>query len=167
VLFLDEPTIGLDVVSQRTVREFLRQHNQTHRTTILLTSHYMSDIEALCRRVVIIDRGAIFFDGPLAEVVDRFASSKLVTVELEGNATPAVEELQQFGKILEQVPGRIRLKVPRQRVIPVCKALLEQLPVADLDIQDVSVEDVIRNLFIRSDNPSASGETTFHFPRAA
>jgi ABC-type uncharacterized transport system ATPase subunit len=99
--------------------------------------------------------------------VDRFASSKLVTVELEGNATPAVEELQQFGKILEQVPGRIRLKVPRQRVIPVCKALLEQLPVADLDIQDVSVEDVIRNLFIRSDNPSASGETTFHFPRAA
>jgi ABC-2 type transport system ATP-binding protein len=167
VLFLDEPTIGLDVVSQRTVREFLRQHNQTHRTTILLTSHYMSDIEALCRRVVIIDRGAIFFDGPLAEVVDRFASSKLVTVELEGNATPAVEELQQFGKILEQVPGRIRLKVPRQRVIPVCKALLERLPVADLDIQDVSVEDVIRNLFIRSDNPSASGETTFHFPRAA
>jgi ABC-2 type transport system ATP-binding protein len=167
ILFLDEPTIGLDVVSQRTVREFLRQHNQTHKTTILLTSHYMSDIEALCRRVIIIDRGAIFFDGPLADVVDRFANSKLVTVELEGNAAPSAEELQQFGKILEQVPGRIRLKVPRQRVIPACKALLERLPVADLDIQDVSVEDVIRNLFIRSDNPSASGETTFHFPRAA
>ena len=167
VLFLDEPTIGLDVVSQRTVREFLRGYNLAHKTTILLTSHYMSDIEALCRRVIIIDRGAISFDGPLAEVVDRFAGSKLITVELEGNSQPPMDELLSFGKVLEQVPGRIRLKVPRQRVIPVCKALLERLPVTDLDIQDVSTEDAIRNLFIRADDPNATGETTFHFTRAA
>ena len=167
VLFLDEPTIGLDVVSQRIVREFLRSYNLTHKTTILLTSHYMSDIEALCRRVIIIDGGRISFDGPLAEVVDRFASSKLITVELEGKANPPMEKLLTFGKVLEQVPGRIRLKVPRPQVIAVCKALLEQLPVIDLDVQDVSTEDAIRNLFIRADDPNATGDTTFHFPRAA
>src|SRR6266576_1565028 len=80
VLLLDEPTIGLDVVSQKTVREFLRRHNHTQQTTILLTSHYMADIQALCERVVIIDHGTIFFDGSLSEVVDRFADSKLITI---------------------------------------------------------------------------------------
>ncbi len=81
VLFLDEPTIGLDVVSQKIVREFLRAHNAREKTTILLTSHYMNDIEALCERVIIIDRGTIFFDGKLADVVDRFADSKLLTIQ--------------------------------------------------------------------------------------
>jgi len=167
VLFLDEPTIGLDVVSQRTVRDFLRRYNREHKTTILLTSHYMSDIEVLCRRVIIIDDGMISFDGPLTEVVDRFASSKLVTIELENKANPALEALQPFGKVLESVPGRVRLKVARSQVIPVCKALLERFPVIDLDIQDVSTEDAIRNLFIRANDPNATGDTTFHFTRAA
>jgi ABC-2 type transport system ATP-binding protein len=167
VLFLDEPTIGLDVVSQRTVREFLRGYNHTHKTTILLTSHYMSDIEALCRRVIIIDGGVISFDGPLAAVVDRFASSKMITIELENNCDPPIEKLLAFGKVLEQVPNRIRLKVPRLSVVSTCKALLEQLRVVDLEIQDVSTEDAIRNLFIRADDPNATGDTTFHFPRAA
>ena len=167
VLFLDEPTIGLDVVSQRTVREFLREYNRAHRTTILLTSHYMADIEALCRRVIIIDRGAIFFDGALEEVVDRSASSKLVTVELEGNTAPPAADFETFGKVLEHTPGRIRIKVPRQRVAPVCKALLEKFPVTDLDIQEVSAEDALRNLFLRSDGAQANDETTFHFKRAA
>src|SRR5690242_267395 len=83
VLFLDEPTIGLDVVSQKTVREFLREHNAKEKTTILLTSHYMADIQALCKRVIIIDRGSISFDGQLSEVVDRFADFKLVTIQCE------------------------------------------------------------------------------------
>src|SRR5436190_5859246 len=83
VLFLDEPTIGLDVVSQKTVREFLRHHNATRRTTILLTSHYMADIQALCKRIIIIDRGKIFFDGQLSQVLDRFADFKLVTIQCE------------------------------------------------------------------------------------
>ncbi len=86
VLFLDEPTIGLDVVSQKTVREFLREHNAKQKTTILLTSHYMTDIQELCERVIIIDHGTIFFDGRLSEVVDRFADSKLVTIQCEGAA---------------------------------------------------------------------------------
>src|SRR6478672_12232108 len=96
VLFLDEPTIGLDVVSQKTVREFLRTYNEISRTTIVLTSHYMSDIEALCRRVIIIDSGKLFFDGALGDVVDRFATSKLVTVELEYNTAWPVTELQRY-----------------------------------------------------------------------
>ena len=81
VLFLDEPTIGLDVVSQKTVREFIRRHNAEQKTTILLTSHYMADIQALCDRVIIIDHGKIFFDGRLSEIVDRFADFKLVTIQ--------------------------------------------------------------------------------------
>src|SRR5206468_12012949 len=81
VLFLDEPTIGLDVVSQKTVREFLREYNAKHQTTILLTSHYMADIQALCKRVIIIERGAISFDGRLSDIVDRFADFKLITIQ--------------------------------------------------------------------------------------
>ena len=83
VLFLDEPTIGLDVISQKTVREFIRRHNAERKTTILLTSHYMADIQELCERVIIIDHGKIFFDGKLSEIVDRFADFKLVTIQCE------------------------------------------------------------------------------------
>src|SRR5439155_14985544 len=91
VLLLDEPTIGLDVTSQKTVREFLREHNAKHKTTILLTSHYMADIQELCRRVIIIDKGSIFFDGALSEVVDRFADFKIITVQCssEGDCSSA------------------------------------------------------------------------------
>src|SRR5467141_1280824 len=98
VLFLDEPTIGLDVVSQKTVREFLREHNAKEKTTILLTSHYMTDIRELCERVIIIDHGTIFFDGRLNEVVDRFADSKLVTIRCEGAANSPACDLSKYGE---------------------------------------------------------------------
>ena len=149
VLFLDEPTIGLNVVSQKTVREFLRDYNSRHRTTILLTSHYMNDIQELCERVVIIDHGTIFFDGRLTEVVDRFADSKLVTIQCEGAATYSAEHLGRFGDILERSPGSFRLKVRRDRVIAVCKTLLDEFPVTDIDIQEVPIEEVIRRIFAR------------------
>jgi len=151
VLFLDEPTIGLDVVSQKIVREFLREHNAKHGTTILLTSHYMNDIQELCQRVIIIDHGIIFFDGRLGEVVDRFADSKLVTIQCEGAATCSQEQLSKYGEILEQSPGTVQLKVKRDRVIPVCKALLDELPVTDIDIQEVPIEEVIRRIFARNE----------------
>src|SRR6266481_2621892 len=104
VLFLDEPTIGLDVVSQKTVREFLRHHNATRKTTMLLTSHYMTDIEELCDRVIIIDHGTIFFDGRLAEVLDRFADSKMITIQRADAQAGSPEELRQYGEVLEQSP---------------------------------------------------------------
>jgi ABC-2 type transport system ATP-binding protein len=149
VLFLDEPTIGLDVVSQKIVREFLRSHNQKEKTTILLTSHYMTDIQELCERVIIIDHGSIFFDGKLSEVVDRFADSKLVTIQLQGDVQPAAEQLARYGVVVEQHPGSFQLRVRRERVIAVCKALLDELPVKDIDIQEVPIEEIIRTIFAR------------------
>src|SRR5262249_19537015 len=137
VLFLDEPTIGLDVVSQQTVREFLANYNATRKTTILLTSHYMADIQALCRRVIIIDRGTISFDGQLSEVLDRFADFKIVTIQCDARAHCPAESLEKFGEVVEQTGSHIKLKVKRDRVIPACKALLDELPITDIDIQEV------------------------------
>ncbi|MSU20955.1 MAG: ATP-binding cassette domain-containing protein [Pedosphaera sp.] len=149
VLFLDEPTIGLDVVSQKKVREFLQHHNSTHKTTILLTSHYMADIQALCQRVIIIDRGTVFFDGRLAEVLDRFADFKVVTIRCAGGGNCSAADLTKYGEVVEQNAASIRLKVKRDRVIPVCKALLDELPISDIDIQEVPIEDIIRQIFAR------------------
>ena len=149
VLFLDEPTIGLDVVSQKIVREFLRDYNATRKTTIVLTSHYMTDIQELCRRVIIIDKGKIFFDGRLSEIIDRFADFKIVAISwLSGTSFPSVD-LRQFGEVLQQTSNRIQLKIKRDQVIAVCKRLLDELPVNDIDIQEVPIEEVIRQIFAR------------------
>jgi len=149
VLFLDEPTIGLDVTSQKTVRDFIRRHNAERKTTILLTSHYMADIQALCERVIIIDHGKTFFDGKLSEIVDRFADFKLITIQCEKSGDCAAESLAKYGEVVEKTPEAIKFKVKRDRVIPVCKALLDELPVSDIDIQEVPIEDVIRQIFAR------------------
>jgi ABC-2 type transport system ATP-binding protein len=147
VLFLDEPTIGLDIVSQKTVREFLREHNARQKTTILLTSHYMADIQALCERVIIIDHGRITFDGRLSDVVDRFADFKMVTIQCDPAGNHPTGDLSRFGEVVEQNRGSVTLKVKRDRVIPVCKALLDEFPVTDIDIQEVPIEEVIRKVF--------------------
>jgi len=149
VLFLDEPTIGLDVTSQKTVRDFIRRHNAERKTTILLTSHYMADIQALCERVIIIDHGKIFFDGKLSEIVDRFADFKLITIQCENTDKYPAENLARYGEVVEKTPEAIKFKVKRDRVIPVCKALLDDLSVTDIDIQEVPIEDVIRQIFAR------------------
>ncbi|TAK98157.1 MAG: ATP-binding cassette domain-containing protein [Verrucomicrobia bacterium] len=153
VLFLDEPTIGLDVVSQKVVREFLRNYNRTHQTTILLTSHYMADIQELCERVIIIDHGKIFFDGRLGEILDRFADFKLITIRCDGGTDCSAGALDKYGEIVERQPDSIKLKVKRDRVIATCKALLDELPVRDIDIEEVPIEDVIRQIFDRDRKP--------------
>jgi ABC-2 type transport system ATP-binding protein len=144
VLFLDEPTIGLDVVSQKRVREFLRIYNEEHRIVTLLTSHYMQDIEELCHRVLVIDHGKIFFDGPLAQIVDRFSSYKLLSLTFDQEAN---RELSAFGEIVEETPVSVQLKVPRANVTETCRRLLEACDVSDINVQEVPVEDVIRQLF--------------------
>ena len=144
VLFLDEPTIGLDVVSQKRVREFLRIYNEEHRIVTLLTSHYMQDIEELCHRVLVIDHGKIFFDGPLAEIVDRFSGYKILSLTFE---TEGTRDLSAFGEIIEQTPVSVQLKVPRAKVTETCRQLLEACDVSDINVQEVPVEDVIRQLF--------------------
>ncbi len=149
VLFLDEPTIGLDVVSQKTVREFLRQHNARQKTTILLTSHYMTDIQELCHRVIIIDKGKISFDGRLGEIVDRFADFKILTISWQTGASFPALDFSRYGELVENSANRIKLKVKRDHVIAVCKELLDKVPVNDIDIQEVPIEDVIRQIFAR------------------
>ena len=149
ILFLDEPTIGLDVTSQKTVRDFIRRHNAEQKTTILLTSHYMADIQELCERVIIIDHGKLFFDGKLSEIVDRFADFKVVTIQCEKTDGYTAENLSRYGDVVEKTPGMIKFKVKRDRVILTCKALLDDLPVTDIDIQEVPIEDVIRQIFAR------------------
>jgi len=149
VLFLDEPTIGLDVTSQKTVRDFIRQHNTEQKTTIILTSHYMADIQELCERVIIIDHGKLFFDGKLSEIVDRFADFKLVTIQCTNADAQPAEKLSSYGEVVEKSASTIKFKVKRDRVIAVCKILLEALPVSDIDIQEVPIEDVIRQIFAR------------------
>jgi ABC-2 type transport system ATP-binding protein len=144
VLFLDEPTIGLDVVSQKRVREFLRIYNQEHRIVTLLTSHYMQDIEELCDRVLVIDHGKIFFDGPLAQIIDRFSGHKILSLTFEKEAT---RDLSEFGEVTEQTPVSVQLKVPRAKVTETCRRLLEACDVSDINVQEVPVEEVIRQLF--------------------
>jgi ABC-2 type transport system ATP-binding protein len=144
VLFLDEPTIGLDVVSQKRVREFLRLYNEEHHIVTLLTSHYMQDIEELCHRVLVIDHGKIFFDGPLSQIVDRFSGYKIVSLTFEKEATC---DLSRFGEITEQTPVSVQLRVPRAKVTETCRRLLEACDVSDINVQEVPVEEVIRQLF--------------------
>src|SRR6266702_3307233 len=144
VLFLDEPTIGLDVVSQKRVREFLRIYNEEHRIVTLLTSHYMQDIQELCHRVLVIDHGKIFFDGPLAEIVDRFSGHKILSLTFEKEAR---RDFSAYGDVIEQTAMSVQLKVPRAQVTETCRKLLEACDVSDINVQEVPVEEVIRQLF--------------------
>jgi ABC-2 type transport system ATP-binding protein len=144
VLFLDEPTIGLDVVSQKTVREFLKHHNETSQTTILLTSHYMQDIEELCERVILIDHGSVVFDGALEGIVEQFSGTKIVEAKF---SAPTAADFGSLGSILERTPDSVKVEVSRASVAEVCRLLLDRAPVADLTVAELPIEDVIRNLF--------------------
>ncbi|HAB18586.1 MAG TPA: ATP-binding cassette domain-containing protein [Verrucomicrobiota bacterium] len=158
VLFLDEPTIGLDVVSSRVVRDFLRRHNRTRRTTIVLTSHYMADIQELCERVIIIDHGTIFFDGRLDEILGRFAGHKIVTLRFDRADQCDGCDPTRFGEIIERTPDGLKLKVPRDRVIASVKALLDELPVKDFAVEEVPIEDIIRQVFQRDETSKPEPE---------
>ncbi len=149
VLFLDEPTIGLDVGSAQKVREFLKAYNRDHRIVTMLTSHYMQDIEELCPRVIIIDHGRLFFDGPLSQVVDRFSTEKIVRFTFEDGAQPhSGADFAQWGEITGQTPQTVQLKVPRGNVAEVCRAVLGRHLVTDISVQELPIEEVIRRMFL-------------------
>lgn len=151
VLFLDEPTIGLDVTAQRRIREFVREYNQRHNATILLTSHYMADVEALCQRVVVIHHGRILFDGPLTELVARFSPHKTISVELNGGETDA--DYSRFGEVVSVSDGRVSLRVPKAETPKVASRLLAELPVNDLTIEEPPIEEVIEQVFAQEATP--------------
>ena len=113
VLFLDEPTIGLDVVAQHNIQKFLKHYQEVRRITILLTSHYMKDVAALCRRVVVIAHGQIVYDGSLAGIIDRFSGHKVLTLLFDDGQLPG--DLSRYGEVIEVVEPRVKLRVDRQR----------------------------------------------------
>jgi ABC-2 type transport system ATP-binding protein len=143
MLFLDEPTIGVDVTMQRRIREFIAGYNRRTGATVLLTSHYMADVLALCRRVIVIHHGKLLFDGQLAALVASFASHKTVTVEL---AEPR-GDLAQYGEVVSHDELRTVLRVPKAETPRLTARLLADLPVLDLKVEDPAIEEVIERVF--------------------
>ncbi|MEV0806319.1 ATP-binding cassette domain-containing protein [Micromonospora sp. NPDC050200] len=145
VLFLDEPTLGLDVNGQAAVRMFLRDYNARYGATVLLTSHYMGDVTALARRVLVIDRGALRFDGDLAALVEAHSPHRLVRVTLR-QAVPA-QTWVGLGEVSSVDGAVVTLAVPRAETAAIAAQLLTTLPVEDVAIEDPPVEDIIRAVF--------------------
>ncbi|NCZ95550.1 MAG: ATP-binding cassette domain-containing protein [Verrucomicrobia bacterium] len=145
VLFLDEPTLGLDIVSQHRIRDFLRGVVAEKKITTILTSHYLQDIEALCRRVVIIDRGRIIHDGSLAAVVKGFSNHKQIELRFSGRA-PKLHG-PEWGEILSRDEAGVRLRVEPGRVTEISRRALDLPGLEDIRIESVPVEEVIRKLF--------------------
>ncbi len=148
VLFLDEPTIGLDVTMQRRIRAFLQDYNQLTGSTILLTSHYMADVEALCKRVVVIHHGRLLYDGELGGLVSQFSAYKTIAVDLaNGPSDIPAGGLDAYGETIEQDGGRVKLRVRKQDTAAVTGRLLADLPIVDLTVEDPPIEEVIEKVF--------------------
>jgi ABC-2 type transport system ATP-binding protein len=145
ILFLDEPTIGLDVVSQKNVREFLRHHSAQRKTSTILTSHYMQDIAELCRRVLIIDHGRVFFDGELSDIIEQFSGHKYLQFTFRFTTPYQVS----WGEIVSKSGMSITLKVPREKVTDICQDILATGNVQDFSVEEEPIEDIIREIFER------------------
>src|SRR5262245_42969939 len=153
VLFLDEPTIGLDVVAQHNIQQFLRQYQEARKTTILLTSHYMKDVAALCRRAIIIAHGRIMYDGSLPGIIDRFSGHKVITLLFSGDTLPADQSeeihedfrrgLARYGEVLQFSPPKARLRIDRGRVPEVLGQILAKHALEDVSVEDAPLEEVI------------------------
>jgi ABC-2 type transport system ATP-binding protein len=145
VLFLDEPTIGLDLLSQRRIREFIRYYNQQNQTTVILTSHYMNDIEELCRRAVLINRGEIAFDGELSRVNDLFSAHKILSLQLRSPVDAA--DLGRYGRVQSCDGLSATLEIDREQAREVAQAILNDLPVLDFTMADIPIEEGIALLY--------------------
>ncbi|HLN29496.1 MAG TPA: ATP-binding cassette domain-containing protein [Gemmataceae bacterium] len=145
LLLLDEPTIGLDVVAQATIQRCLKDYNVRYGVTMLLTSHYMRDVEALCARVLVISHGRVIYDGPLARISEQFGKSKLVKLHFENDGVPT--DLESFGEVTHSEGPVVDLKVERTRVPEVLGAILERYTVVDMSVQDPPLDQVIARVF--------------------
>jgi ABC-2 type transport system ATP-binding protein len=145
VLFLDEPTIGLDINMQVRIREFVAEYNRRFDATVILTSHYMADVTALCRRIIVIDHGKIVFDGDLGKLIERASPHKVMRLEL---AHPVGEaQLAAYGTVQNDDGLRVEINVPRQDTRTVAARMLAELPVVDVTIEDPPIEEVIGLVF--------------------
>lgn len=147
ILFLDEPTIGLDVVMQKRIRKFLKNINREFKTTIILTSHYMEDVEAICERVVMINKGHKIYDGTIRSLIDTYATEKYLQVDFESEVKRS--DLTKIGKVIEFDGLKATIAVTRKDHAQKAAKLLTTFPVDNLDIQEISLEDVIVKYFSR------------------
>jgi ABC-2 type transport system ATP-binding protein len=143
VLFLDEPTIGLDVTMQKRIRSFVAEYNRRYAATVLLTSHYMADVQALCKRVIVIHHGQILYDGPLTGLADQFAAHKTIGVALEDGSA----DLSSYGEVIHRDGDWVILRVPKAETSQVAARLLAERSVLDLTIEEPPIEDVIELVF--------------------
>ncbi len=152
ILFLDEPTIGLDVTMQRRLRDLVAEYNRRTGATVLLTSHYMADVQALCPRVIVIHHGGILFDGSLASLVDRFSEYKTIVVTLP----EPFPDLSGYGEVVASAPGRVTLRVAKREARSATARLLAQVDVDDLSVQEPAIETVIERVFAQKALPEAA-----------
>jgi ABC-2 type transport system ATP-binding protein len=157
VLFLDEPTIGLDVSMQVIIRDFIKRYNERWNATLILTSHYMDDVAALCPRVIVIDKGALSFDGSLETLVQRIRPEKRVVLRFERSVVAA--DVAALGTIVSYADLVATLRVPQDAVRDVVGRALATLPVADLTVESPPLEEVMSELFARSRAERAGTET--------
>lgn len=150
VLFLDEPTIGLDVVAQKAMRDFIKEYNKIFNATIVLTSHYMEDVKELCKRVIIINEGQILYDGLLEKIVNKFAPFKVITVDFEKEVE--FEKLKDFGKIEEFDGIHAKIQINKNQISKKTSELLSKFRISDLTIEDLAIEDIIRDIFTKAQN---------------
>ncbi len=145
LLLLDEPTIGLDVIMQKKVREFVKVYNKRYGATIMLTSHNMTDVVELCKRVIVIEKGRLLYDGPLDRLVERYADHKILRARFTTPVDPA--DLKILGAVIKYEDSTITLEVPRAQMAASAAALLRSYPVADLNVEEVAIDDIVRRLF--------------------
>ena len=155
VLFLDEPTLGLDITMQKRIRTFVAEYNRRYGATVLLTSHYMADVQALCKRVIVIHHGRMLFDGALTELASRFNATKTIGVILKDGTA----DLSAYGEVMEADDGRVLLRVPRLDAPDIATRLLRDLPVVDLTIEDPPIDDVIEHVFASAKPADDAGAT--------
>ena len=160
VLFLDEPTLGLDVTAQRRIRTFIAEYAARHNATVLLTSHYMADVEALAERVIVIHQGSLLFDGALGALVERFSPHKTLTIDLEY----PIFDLDRFGDVVAIEDGHATLRVPKTQAAAVTARLLAELPVVDLSVTDPPVDEVIDTVFSTGDTGADASESEAREP---
>lgn len=145
VIFLDEPTIGLDLIAQKRVREFLHDFNRREGCTIVLTSHYMQDVQELAQRVIVIDHGSLVFEGTIYDLIAKFGAEKQLRLEFGGEEP--IPDLEQFGHVLNLNGRIVTLSVPKESATKTASVILQTMPVVDIGIEEVSVEEVVRKLF--------------------
>ena len=145
VLFLDEPTLGVDVTMQGRIRKFIEDHNRRHGSTVLLTSHYMADVTALCKRVIVIHHGKLLFDGDLSRLTDRIAPFKLVELDVED--VESAGRAGNYAEVIKQEDSKVMLRVPRAEASATVARILSELPIIDLTVQDPPIEEIIDQVF--------------------